>query len=572
MMKSPLLAGLCLGLAATASAGPITGKLALGSWNTQVQYDSLQVVSGTTVLYTNDFSSNANGLTFTNGNWSVANGVLQQTGAATPAMAVFGSTNWSNYTITVKAMKTGGDEGFLVGFGMPSDDAVSWWNLGGWGNTTQALTVPGVSLPTSASTIQTNRWYDIKIVVNGSDIQCYLDNVKVYDTMRLLDDDEWTDRKSQVLNAAGYSLLPTWEQTQLTDLLNRSEYRGASARGKFNGLPGKAGFTALSASAQVPYLRAVNRNRLTWALTYVNDPNDTGKVNAIISAMDDAVGRYNSIGIFDKHLSVQSVPSSWVPTADATYDGNIRFGGSYGRSTAVHETSHTLGTGTYGSWGNLMWSGDWHGGYANAKVAEYDGVGQILHGDGMHYWPYGQNYPSEWSYESEGRTVNIVWALRRDMAINDARNSNYSTSVPDGTYRLTPRHATSSALSTTSDTSGTTVTLQPYTGTTYQQWTLTKQSDGTYTIRSVRGTKRSFQLASSSASNATQVKIGNYSGADTQRWYLIPLQDGWYKIAPKLDVWKSADLNGASSNAGTPLIVYDFGDAYNQTFQLTKLN
>lgn len=570
MKKFSLLTALTLGVTASVHAGPITGKVALGSWNTQVQYDSVRVVSGASVLYANEFGANANGMTFTAGNWSVANGVLQQTGTGTPAMAVFGNPTWSNYTITLKARKTGGDEGFLIGFGMPSDDAVSWWNLGGWGNTTQALTVPGVSLPSSPSTIQANSWYDIKIVVNGSDIQCYLDNAKVYDTMRLLDDDEWADRKSQVLNSGGLALLPDWEQAQVAELLNRPQYPGAAARGKFNGLPGKSGFSALTPQEQVPYLRALNRNRLTWNFDYINDPNDTWKINTIINSVDEAVSRYNSIGVFDKQLSIQSVPGNWAPTADANYNGTVRFGNQFSRRTAIHEISHTLGNGTYWVWWNMMVNGNWTGYYANKKVAEFEGPGQILHGDGQHYWPYGQNYDGEWSYESERRTINVVWAFRRDMGINDARNTVYSTDVPNGTYRLTPRNSTRACLILPSERRGTTITIQQFSGAENQRWTLQRQTDGTYVIRSVAGGKKCMQVGPN-GSGSMVVQVGDYKGLDTQKWYLVPMPDGWFKITPRTDVYKSIDLTGASSAYGTPAGIYDYFDGFHQQFQLVKL-
>jgi hypothetical protein len=43
---------------------------------------------------------------------------------------VVGDPTWSDYTMTLKARKLSGSEGFLVFFGLPTDDARSQWNLG----------------------------------------------------------------------------------------------------------------------------------------------------------------------------------------------------------------------------------------------------------------------------------------------------------------------------------------------------------------------------------------------------------------------------------------------------------
>ena len=42
-------------------------------------------------------------------------------------------------TLTLKARKTGGDEGFLILFQANGTSDKHWWNIGGWGNTQSGL-------------------------------------------------------------------------------------------------------------------------------------------------------------------------------------------------------------------------------------------------------------------------------------------------------------------------------------------------------------------------------------------------------------------------------------------------
>ena len=163
------------------------GAIGLGSWNTHVQFTNVVVRSNDVVLYQSDFvSQGTNGWRLYNGTWSVTNGLLQQTAIATDCRATTGSTNWSNYTLSLRARKLAGAEGFLILFNWLDDNNWAWWNIGGWNNTQHAIEwcVNGRKFDLSSrvpGAIETNRWYDIRIVLNGLRVQCYLDDVLVHD-------------------------------------------------------------------------------------------------------------------------------------------------------------------------------------------------------------------------------------------------------------------------------------------------------------------------------------------------------------------------------------------------------
>ena len=162
------------------------GAVGLGSWNTQVQYTNVVVTSNGVTLYQSDFTSGAAGWKVYNGAWSTTTGLYQQTAITTDCRTTTGDTNWNNYTISLRARKTGGNEGFLILFNWQDDNNWTWWNIGGWNNTLDGVeqmvngskTLIGSQV---AGSINTNQWYDIKIILTGWRIQCYLDGQLIQD-------------------------------------------------------------------------------------------------------------------------------------------------------------------------------------------------------------------------------------------------------------------------------------------------------------------------------------------------------------------------------------------------------
>jgi hypothetical protein len=166
---------------------PITGGVGLGSWATQVEYDSISVTSGNQTLFADEFTNDASNWISKSGEWSVNSGVYSQSSSVTPAISVTHSgADWNNYTYRIKARKKGGNEGFLILFGMVNDSNYLRANIGGWGNTkcqfekidNGTATAIGSSINQS---ITLNQWYDIKIVITGARVQTYLDGKLLLD-------------------------------------------------------------------------------------------------------------------------------------------------------------------------------------------------------------------------------------------------------------------------------------------------------------------------------------------------------------------------------------------------------
>lgn len=157
------------------------GQVGVGTWRTQAEFKNVQLTRP------NGTPANVSQWRTVRGDWKQAeNGVWRQTSEAENVFAVGGPSD-SDYTLTLQARKLAGREGFLVLFRAKSDGDNYWWNIGGWNIMRHAVEravgggrsiVSGEGVPGS---IETGRWYDIKIETAGSRVRCYLDNKLIHD-------------------------------------------------------------------------------------------------------------------------------------------------------------------------------------------------------------------------------------------------------------------------------------------------------------------------------------------------------------------------------------------------------
>jgi alpha-L-arabinofuranosidase len=108
------------------------------------------------------------------GEWSAKDGILRQT-AITPGVTVFmGDTSWTDYTITLKARRLSGENGFQIYFQNRNSMERTRWDIGGWGNSLYHLEM-GLATVEMKGEIEMGRWYDIKIEIRGNSAKAYLD-------------------------------------------------------------------------------------------------------------------------------------------------------------------------------------------------------------------------------------------------------------------------------------------------------------------------------------------------------------------------------------------------------------
>ncbi|MFA6128975.1 MAG: alpha-L-arabinofuranosidase C-terminal domain-containing protein [Bacteroidales bacterium] len=118
--------------------------------------------------------------------WEIRNDMVSQSEKMSDVKLLFGDPAWSDYEFTLEARKNDGYEGFLILFRVVGEDNFYWLNLGGWGNSQHSIEKEApnrreVVTPFIRGFIPEKKWIPIRIVVNGNQIQAYLDNNLLYD-------------------------------------------------------------------------------------------------------------------------------------------------------------------------------------------------------------------------------------------------------------------------------------------------------------------------------------------------------------------------------------------------------
>jgi alpha-L-arabinofuranosidase len=157
------------------------GGVGVGTWLTRAEFKDMKVTRDGKTLFAADPAQGTAAWRLLGGDWKIQDGALRQDSLDQNIRALVGDKTWTDYTYTLKARKTGGEEGFLIPFLITEDDSKCWWNIGGWGNTRSALEMDGVTAKEEKCKLETGRWYDIRIEVRGSNIKCYLDRKLIHE-------------------------------------------------------------------------------------------------------------------------------------------------------------------------------------------------------------------------------------------------------------------------------------------------------------------------------------------------------------------------------------------------------
>ncbi|MEJ5228383.1 MAG: alpha-L-arabinofuranosidase C-terminal domain-containing protein [Pseudothermotoga sp.] len=192
-MNNPVDIILSSDLHTNGSIERIVGKIGLGTWKTAVEFDYIKVLAREgKILFFDDFDNDERSWQVYRGTWKTTNGLLLQSSLAEDRRAYFGQTDWSDYTIEVRARKKEGSEGFLVLFGVKNNNNYYWWNIGGYANRSSVIekAINGqrmVLCQTVPMTVISDEWYLLKVEVNGKRIKCYLNGELVHDIIDKVD-------------------------------------------------------------------------------------------------------------------------------------------------------------------------------------------------------------------------------------------------------------------------------------------------------------------------------------------------------------------------------------------------
>ncbi|MBI2298776.1 MAG: DUF1080 domain-containing protein, partial [Armatimonadetes bacterium] len=164
------------------------GAIGLSTWQTQAEFKDIRVTRGDQVLYSSDFTQEAAGWKPLRGQWSVVDGAYREGQSGEDMRSTFGDPAWTNYTYSLRARKLAGAEGFLIMFKVRGEGDWLWWNIGGWGNQRHAIEKcaagqKSILTPAVDGAVETGRWHDIRIELDGPKVRCWLDGKLIHDTV-----------------------------------------------------------------------------------------------------------------------------------------------------------------------------------------------------------------------------------------------------------------------------------------------------------------------------------------------------------------------------------------------------
>jgi alpha-L-arabinofuranosidase len=162
------------------------GGIGVGAWHTQVEYADISVAAPDgQKLFPADLAGDATGWVHTGGEWRAQDNAIK-TMADAETWATTGDRSWTDYIVHLRARKLGGREGFLVLWHAADGDNYRWWNIGGWGNTVARCEAAESGSrepygPGAPFSVETGRWYDLKLEVSGNRLRGFIDGKLVTD-------------------------------------------------------------------------------------------------------------------------------------------------------------------------------------------------------------------------------------------------------------------------------------------------------------------------------------------------------------------------------------------------------
>jgi alpha-L-arabinofuranosidase len=169
----------------TATSKPLSpaGRIGLQTWLSSAEFKDIRVTRGAETLYQFDPAKNLDGWSkAAEGKWEVVDGALRQSNDQVNKTNIsIGDRAWRDYTLRLKARKLGGAEGFIVRLRDQNSRFVHL-NFGGWNNSAHGIEQNGSNpIVRKPGAIETNRWYDVEISLEGDRVSASLDGVQLFD-------------------------------------------------------------------------------------------------------------------------------------------------------------------------------------------------------------------------------------------------------------------------------------------------------------------------------------------------------------------------------------------------------
>lgn len=231
-----------------------------------------------------------------------------------------------------------------------------------------------------------------------------------------------------------------------------------------------------------------------------------------------------------------------------------------------------LQSGGYQNLGVYSYTSYLHGPLNNANIyAKTRWVAQ--YGPQMEFTAFGTN-DRGWQYTSSGQINGISGSVDMNAFGNKTYAQNSASidvrkmsavSIPNGDYYINVRSKVASSVDIpgASGTDSTAIQLYSGNGSKAQQFTFTKQSDGSYVIVNVNSGK-ALDVRNGAAGNNAVVQQYSANGTNAQRWFIRDSGAGYY-LQSALGNWV-LDLSGGNTANGAAIRLYTPNGTASQLF------
>lgn len=231
-----------------------------------------------------------------------------------------------------------------------------------------------------------------------------------------------------------------------------------------------------------------------------------------------------------------------------------------------------LQSGGYQNLGVYSYTSYLHGPLNNANIyAKTRWVAQ--YGPQMEFTAFGTN-DRGWQYTSSGQINGISGSVDMNAFGNKTYAQNSASidvrkmsavSIPNGDYYINVRSKVASSVDIpgASGTDSTAIQLYSGNGSKAQQFTFTKQSDGSYVIINVNSGK-ALDVRNGAAGNNAVVQQYSANGTNAQRWFIRDSGAGYY-LQSALGNWV-LDLSGGNTANGAAIRLYTPNGTASQLF------
>ena len=231
-----------------------------------------------------------------------------------------------------------------------------------------------------------------------------------------------------------------------------------------------------------------------------------------------------------------------------------------------------LQSGGYQNLGVYSYTSYLHGPLNNANIyAKTRWVAQ--YGPQMEFTAFGTN-DRGWQYTSSGQINGISGSVDMNAFGNKTYAQNSASidvrkmsavSIPNGNYYINVRSKVASSVDIPEASGADSTAIQLYSGngSKAQQFTFTKQSDGSYVIINVNSGK-ALDVRNGAAGNNAVVQQYSANGTNAQRWFIRDSGAGYY-LQSALGNWV-LDLSGGNTANGAAIRLYTPNGTASQLF------